>query len=92
MVCMKRALFRNFTAWLLDQPPGAIRGVSDSTRLRWATGEIPANLLWLLDHPQALEALARDARALTSQERRKLKEAARERGRKQKETKEARNK
>lgn len=60
-------LFRTLERWMIQNPESA-RELSVSTRDRYLRGGIPAPLLWFLRNTGALEALAKDARKLTSAE------------------------
>jgi len=38
-----------------------LQNLSQATRWRYANGDLPKGILWLLNHPQLLRALADDA-------------------------------
>lgn len=63
---MAKTPFPRLLAWLTANPD--VEGLSHSTRFRYASGAVPSGLLWLLRNPDALEALAADARKLTAKQ------------------------
>jgi len=57
----------NFARALADDPT-AKREIPKATYYKWISGDFPAVLRWLMRHPKALAALARDAEDIQAEE------------------------
>lgn len=59
--------FPRFLVWLAAHPD-AVRSINITTLNRYASGAVPAQMLWFLQNPGALVALAEDAENLTGED------------------------
>jgi hypothetical protein len=84
-------LFPEFQAFLRMHEPEASK-LPHSTRYRYLRGELPASFEWFFEHPDALEALARDARGLTPAKWRKFRQSIKTRAGQQKARRDAESK
>jgi hypothetical protein len=68
----------------MEKNLAASRELPRMTLFRYAKGELPASFAWFLQHPDMLEALARDARKLTPKQLKQYREGIEKRGQVQK--------